>query len=602
MHALKSSLILTVFFFFTAVSARAFQAKSFPQENPPTNYTSQSDSTIWWKHAVVYEIYPRSFQDTDGNGIGDLKGIEKRLDYLQNLGVDAIWLTPIYPSPQVDFGYDVADYEAIDSMYGTMDDFDQLLSEAKKHHIRIMMDMVLNHTSDKSKWFQESKSSRDNPKADWYVWNSGVPADSQGVTAFQKSNEHDGMVPPNNWESTFGGSAWQWVPARKQFYYHMFYRQQPDLNWRNPEVRKAMFNVLRFWLDKGVAGFRLDAIETLFEDPKLRDEKVMKGKNAYGDPNMSFSRQSDLPKIHKVMRKLRKVVDSYPGHRVLIGETYVKNTSDLLSMYGKHGKQLQLPMDTQVGFINKLDASKFRQKIYEAENDLKGHIPLFVFDNHDNPRSWNRYGDSVHNTAIAKGLATLLLTTRSVALMYYGQELGMVTTPPERQAACKDPICITGWPKEKGRDGERTPMQWTAGPQASFSANPNTWLPIPPNHKWVNVETESSDSISMLNWYKQLIKLRRTNSALRDGGMKMLNKDNKDVVSYLRTTSKEDSSIIVAVNMSDKPQILSFNLKQSGNKKLAVHTLATDKVSLYSVPSLKSVTLPPFASWVGLIH
>jgi alpha-glucosidase len=302
------------------------------------------------------------------------------------------------------------------------------------------------------------------------------------------------------------------------------------------------------------------------------------------------------------MRELRKVVDNYSGHRVLIGETYVKNTSDLLSMYGRHGHQLQLPMDTQVGFINKLDASKFRQKIYEAENDLKGHMPLFVFDNHDNPRSWNRYGDSVHNTAIAKGLATILLTTRSVALMYYGQELGMVTTPPERQAACKDPICITGWPKEKGRDGERTPMQWTPGPQADFSTNPNTWLPIPPSYKWVNVETESGDSISMLNWYKQLIKLRRTNNALKDGRMKMLNRDNKAVLSYLRTSPNSDTSVIVAVNMSDKPQKISFNLKQMRNKNHTVHTLATDEASLWPVSSLKSITLPPYASWVASIQ
>src|SRR6202453_1892047 len=203
----------------------------------------------WWKHAVIYEIYPRSFQDSDGDGVGDLNGITQRLDYLQALGVDAIWISPMYPSPQVDFGYDISDYENVDPQYGTLKDFDRLVAEAKKRNIRVILDMVLNHTSDKHKWFIESATSRTNPRADWYVWNDGVAANSPGVTAFQKRFEHDGMVPPNNWESVFGGSAWEWVPPRKQFYYHKFYRQQPDLNWSNPEVEKAMFDTMRFWLD-----------------------------------------------------------------------------------------------------------------------------------------------------------------------------------------------------------------------------------------------------------------------------------------------------------------------------------------------------------------
>jgi alpha-glucosidase len=602
MSASQSSLVLAACLFSATLCVPIAQAAPSAQTNHSSARSAKSSAAPWWKHAVIYEIYPRSFQDTNGDGIGDLKGIDQRLGYLQKLGVDAIWLTPIYPSPQVDFGYDIANYKAINPMYGTMADFDRLLAAAKKHHIRILMDMVLNHTSDKNKWFQESASSRTNPKADWYVWNSGVPANAPGVTKFQKRYEHDGRVPPNNWESEFGGSAWQWVPARKQFYYHMFYKQQPDLNWRNPKVRQAMYHVMRFWLDKGVAGFRLDAIETLFEDPKLRDEKVSPGTNAFGNPNESLARQSDLPGIHKVMRKLRKVVDSYPGNRVLIGETYTRNTQDLLSMYGRHGHQLQLPMDTQVGFINKRDASKFRQKISAAENRLKGHMPLFVFDNHDNPRSWDRYGDGKYNTNIAKGLATILLTTRSVALMYYGEELGMVTTPPKRRAACKDPICIKGWPKDKGRDGERTPMQWTPGLQAGFSTNPNTWLSVPPNHKWVNVETESGNSISMLNWHKHLIALRRKNPALHAGGMMMLNKHNQAVLSYVRTAPKGGAAVVVAVNMSAKPQTLSFDLKRAGGKGQTVHTLAASAATLRSVSSLKSVTLPPFASWVASVR
>src|SRR3984885_7135384 len=436
------------------------------------------DST-WWKHAMIYEIYPRSFQDSNGDGLGDLNGIRSRLDYLQQLGVDTIWIAPMYPSPQVDFGYDISDYETVDPAYGTLADFDQLQAAANQHNIRIVLDMVLNHTSDKHKWFIESASSRTNPKADWYVWNDGVAANAPGITAFQKRFEHGGMVPPNNWESVFGGSAWEWVPARKQFYYHKFYRQQPDLNWSNPEVEKAMFDTMRFWLDRGVAGFRLDAIPTLFEDPQLRNEPEKGGVNAYGDPVLEDIYTSNLPQVHETIRHMRAMVKSYPGDRVLIGETYLPNTAELDKWYGGAAQdELQLPMDLLLGFHgnhDKLDAATFRAHIEEAETQVHGSQPLFVFDNHDNVRAIDRYGDGLHNVEINKLLAAVLFTSRATALMYYGEELGMVTTTPTRKEDVKDPIGITGWPKEKGRDGERTPMQWDASNrQAGFKPNPHT--------------------------------------------------------------------------------------------------------------------------------
>src|SRR5271156_5079434 len=288
----------------------------------------------WWKHALIYEIYPRSFQDSNGDGIGDLKGITQRLDYLQSLGVDAIWLSPIYPSPQVDFGYDISDYENIDPQYGTLADFDHLLAEAKKRNIRIIMDMVMNHTSDKHPWFIESKSSLTNPKRDWYVWRDGKGPG----------------IPPNNWQSAFGHSAWKYDPTTKQWYYHKFYAEQPDLNWRNPAVEKAMFDAVRFWLDRGVAGFRLDAIPTLFEDPQLRDEKELGGTNAYGDPILADNYTDNLPEVHDVMRRLRAMVASYPGDRVLIGETYLPNIQELDKWYGGAShNELNLPMDMQIG-------------------------------------------------------------------------------------------------------------------------------------------------------------------------------------------------------------------------------------------------------------
>src|SRR5271167_24586 len=499
----------------------------------PAPHQAPGDSEPWWMHALIYEIYPRSFQDSNGDGIGDQTGITDRLDYLQSLGVNAIWLSPIYPSPQVDFGYDISDYENVDPQYGTLADFDQLVAEAKKRNIRIIMDMVMNHTSDKHKWFIDSESSKTNPKRDWYIWRDG-----KGVGADGKP------LPPNNWVSLFGGSAWEYDEKTKQFYYHKFYKQQPDLNWRNPAVEKAMFDSVRFWLDRGVAGFRLDAIPTLFEDLQLRDEPAIGGTNAQGDPNLNDIYTNNLPEVHDVVRCLRSLIDSYPGNRVLIGETYLPSIQELDKWYGgtKHD-ELQLPMDMQVGFTNKLDASLFRKRINDAETQLNGSQPLFVFDNHDNARSWNRYGDGVHDLAIAKLIATMLLTSRATAMTYYGAEIGMVTTTPTRKEDVKDPIGITGWPKEKGRDGERTPMQWTPGPNAGFTTG-TPWLPIPPTYKQVNVETEVADYDSLLNWYKQLTDLRRANPVVKSGKNVMLNTGDANVLAWARQIDGQPTMVV----------------------------------------------------------
>jgi alpha-glucosidase len=559
-----------------------------------------TDDQTWWKHAVIYEIYPRSFQDSNGDGVGDLNGIDERLDYLQNLGVDAIWIAPMYPSPQVDFGYDISDYENVDSQYGTLGDFKKLEKDAEAHHIRIILDMVLNHTSDKHKWFVASASSRTNPKADWYVWNDGVPADAPGVTPYQKRFEHDGRVPPNNWVSIFGGSAWEWVPARKQFYYHRFYKQQPDLNWRNPAVEKAMFDTMRFWLDRGVAGFRLDAIPSLFEDPQLRNEPETGGVNAQGDPNLNDEYVDNLPEVHDVIRRMRAMVNSYSGDRVLIGETYLPNMTEMLKWYGgAAANELQLPMDMLVGFSRSYSADHFRQSIEAAETELDGAQPLFVFDNHDNPRSITRFGDGVHDMAIAKTVATMLFTTKATALTYYGAAIGMPTTPPTRREDVKDPIGITGWPKEKGRDGERTPMQWTPGFDAGFSTAKKTWLPIAPDYKTVNVQTESAEPGSLLNWYRQLIALRRTDGTLHDGGFVMLDAGDANVLAYLRTAADGAAPVVVAINMSASPKTVSLDLSAEGVQGSAVKTLAASDDTLKSAHSLQNVTLPPFSSWVA---
>ncbi|HEU5339848.1 MAG TPA: alpha-amylase family glycosyl hydrolase [Edaphobacter sp.] len=553
---------------------------------------AQPDSGPWWRHAVIYEIYPRSFQDSNGDGIGDLNGITSRLDYLESLGVNAIWLSPVYPSPQVDFGYDISDYENIDPQYGTLADFDHLVQEAKKHNIRILMDMVMNHTSDKHKWFIESASSKTNPKRDWYVWRDGKGVDAKGKP-----------IPPNNWVSLFGGSAWQYDPKTKQFYYHKFYRQQPDLNWRNPEVEKAMFGAVRFWLDRGVAGFRLDAVPTLFEDPKLRDEPVLGGTNAQGDPNLDDIYTNNLPEVHDVMRRLREVVNEYPGDRVLIGETYLPNVQELDKWYGgaKHD-ELQLPMDMQVGFINKLNASLFRKRIQDAETRIDGNQPLFVFDNHDNRRSWDRYGDGIHNEAIAKVVAVTLLTSHATALMYYGEEIGMVTSTPKRKQDVKDPIGITGWPKEKGRDGERTPMQWDSSKNAGFSTADKTWLPVASNYRTVNVKVEDSEPNSLLNWHKKLIAMRRSDPALRSGKQIMLDDINPSVLSYVRKGVNGGPSVVVALNFTNQTQTVSLDLTRAGVTGSTVKTLMTDAPALEGTSSLRHLTLPPFASWIGSVQ
>ncbi len=557
----------------------------------PSALSAPASARPWWKGAVIYEIYPRSFQDSNGDGVGDLNGIISRLDYLKSLGVDAVWLTPIYPSPQVDFGYDISDYEKIDPQYGTLKDFDQLVAEAKKRNIRIVMDLVLNHTSDKHPWFVKSASSRRNAKRDWYIWRDGKGPGT----------------PPNNWQSVFGHSAWQYDAKTKQYYYHKFYIQQPDLNWRNPKVRKAMYDVERFWIRRGVAGFRLDAITTLYEDPKLQDDIVVRDANgepeinAYGDPRLDDVHSNNLPEEHGVLRDLRRVANGFARrHIVLIGETYVSSVADLKKMYGAHDDELQLPMDMQVGFINKFDVNLFRQRIGDAETKLDGKEPLFVLDNHDNPR-WDRYSDGVHDRDIGRVLATVIFASRGAAMFYYGDEIGMITTPPERKEDVRDPVGLVGWPKDKGRDGERTPMQWAGGPNAGFSQpGVKTWLPIPPSSQSVNVEVEAVDPDSIQNWYKQIIQLKHTNAALREGEEIMLNTGDPNVLAWLRKTP-DGQVVVVACNFTATPQKISFDL--SGQGSTGKHAKTLMKTPGASDPvSLDDVELPPFGVYIGQVE
>ncbi len=573
-YALSLSLISTALNGFAqAPSASALQA-------------AQPAGPEWWRHAVIYEIYPRSFQDSDGDGIGDIKGIASRLDYLHDLGIDAIWITPMYPSPGIDYGYDIANYTAIDPVYGSMADFDNLVAEAKKRDIRVIMDYVINHTSDQNPWFLESRSSRTNPKRDWYVWRDG-----KGETATDKGQ------PPNNWQSWFGGSAWQWDEKTRQYYYHYFYVQQPDLNWRNPDVHAAMDGVLDFWMKRGVAGFRIDAVSRLFEDPNLRDDPYLPGRNAYGDRNIQHKYTDDLPEVHDVLKEVRRVVDKYPGDPVLVTEADEPNVEALARMYGQND-EVQLPMDFQIADVNELSAARFRELFNQIEDNSAHGQPEFFFSNHDQRRQWDRYGDGEHNDQIAKLMAVLELTTRGTPQMYYGEELGMRTTDPARIEDVHDPIGKLGWPKDKGRDGERTPMQWDDATGAGFTTATKPWLPIPPSATTYNVATENADPNSIFSTYKRLLALRKTDPALRDGAQQSINNEDHEVFAYLRRAG--DRTVLVALNMSNKAHTVKLDWASYGVK-------GTKLTPLYDSPGdsadkFNVVELAPFGAFVAAVE
>ncbi|HYV74721.1 MAG TPA: alpha-glucosidase [Candidatus Binatia bacterium] len=529
----------------------------------------------WWQHAVFQEIYPRSYMDSNNDGIGDLNGISSKMEYLRWLGVDAIWIAPCFPSPQVDFGYDVSDYENIDPMYGTMANFDNMEKIGEQNNIGIVFDFVVNHTSDKHPWFVASESSKTGQYADWYVWKSPKKGDQ----------------PPNNWLSTFGGSAWQFVPARGQFYYHYFYPQQPDLNWRNPKVAQTMYDTTRWWYKRGVVGFRLDAVDTLFEDPNLTDNPIKPGKNAYGDPEMEDKYNKKLPEVHQVMKGLRTAANEY--NAVLIGETWTTNVSELKDYYGQNHDELQMPMDLMFTELKPLSADVFRKHIGAVYSS--GQWPVWVMSNHDIRRAYSRFADGKHDDDIAKVMAAMYLFLRGTPIMYYGEEIGMQNNDPTRKEDVKDPIGQLGWPEQKGRDGERTPMQWDTSPNAGFTKG-IPWLPVPMTYETHNVATEKADPNSILNFYRNVLTLRHTNKALLDGDYVAINPNDSNVFSYLRRYKNE--AVLVVLNMSPNPQTISFDLSKQGfPAKQAKTLLATNKAA--GTQELSSVLLEPYTVYIG---
>jgi alpha-glucosidase len=537
-----------------------------------------ADGHAWWQHAVFYEIYPRSFADSNHDGIGDIPGITSKLDYLHWLGADAIWIAPMFPSPQVDWGYDVSDYYNVNPDYGTLNDMDRLITEGKQRNIRVLLDFVLTYTSDQNKWFQEAKSSRINPKRDWFIWRDGKGPGQ----------------PPNNWTSLFGGSAWRFDAASGQWYYHYFYPPQPNFNWRNPEVEKAMFDVTRWWYKRGVAGFRLDAVDVMYVDSQFRDNPVVgTEKNALGDPVEREVYDKNQPELHGVLQRLRKVADEY--NAVLIGETWTGDIAQLKAYYGEHNDEVQMPMDFMFTTINKLSPSDFRKQISWV--DGSGEWPVYVLSNHDIRRVYDRYGDGQPDRhskdQIAKLMASLYLTLRGTAVMYYGEEIGMENNDPKRPEDVKDSQGRLGWPKEKGRDGERTPMQWSDSVNAGFSSA-TPWLPVDERYKTYNVETEKKDPQSILNYYRRLLEMRHTDRALLDGKYVALNEDDPNVLSYLR--SYKGRSVLVVLNMSDAPQRVSLALKGVPGKS------GKTLLSSFAAPermNVSEISVEPFGAWIA---
>ncbi len=486
----------------------------------------------WWQTGVIYQIYPRSFQDANGDGIGDLAGIEQRLWYLRELGVDAIWLSPIYPSPMADFGYDIKDYTDVDPTFGTLDQFDRLLESAHALGLKLILDFVPNHTSSQHPWFLDSRSSRHNPKRDWYIWR-----DAAG----------DGG-PPNNWLSDFGGPAWAYDSVTDQYYCHTFLAEQPDLNWRNPAVRNAMYDVMRFWLRRGVDGFRVDVIWHLIKDEQFRDNPPNPDFTPNQPPNHALLPlyTTDRPEVHDLIRDMRSVVDEF-SDRVLIGEIYLP-TERLVHYYGRDLRGLHLPFNFAL-LQTKWHASTVARLVQEYEEALpRGGWPNWVLGNHDRPRIASRVG-----ALQARVAAMLLLTLRGTPTIYYGDELGMeqVAIPRSR---LQDPLENNVPGRDLGRDGCRTPMQWTSDRYGGFSSV-EPWLPLEEGHVDRNVSVLGAESTSIYNLHRELLVLRRKHSALQSGSYRSLGTSG-GVLMFMREDDRE--RLLVALNMTGEPATLEF--------------------------------------------
>lgn len=494
----------------------------------------QAQAAAWWRGAVIYQIYPRSFQDSNGDGVGDLPGIISRMDYLADLGVDALWIAPFFKSPMVDFGYDVADPRDVDPMFGTLADFDELVSQAHARGLRVIIDQVLSHTSVEHPWFQESRSCRDNPKADWYVWADPGP---------------DG-TPPNNWMALFGGVAWQWEPRRQQYYLHNFLTAQPDLNFHNDDVRRAVLDDLRFWLDRGVDGFRLDAINFCYHDARLRDNPPKPAHLRTGrgfSPDNPYAYQyhdynNTQPENLEFMEDIRRLLDEYPGTTSL-GEI---SSEDSVATMAEYSGERRLHMVYSFELLTEdFSASYIRETIARLESKLTDGWPCWAISNHDVERVASRWGRGDYSTDLATMLSALLASLRGSICIYQGEELGLPEgdVPFEQM---RDPYGIAFWPDFKGRDGCRTPMPWDDSVNAGFSAA-TPWLPVMAEHRSLSVARQAADPDSALNRFRRLQQWRRSQPPLARGDIRLLDTD-EPVLAFVRGTEAE--SMLAVFNLS----------------------------------------------------
>ena len=561
----------------------------------------------WWQKAVFYQIYPRSFADGNADGIGDFIGMTEKLDYLADLGIDAIWLSPHFPSPQYDVGYDISDYTDVAPEYGTREDFKRFLDGAHEHGMRVILDLVLNHSSHLHQWFLESRSSRDNPKRDWYVWRD--PAADGG--------------PPNNWLSPFGGSAWEYDPATNQYYYHFFLKEQPDLNWRNPEVKKAMWDAVRFWLDMGVDGYRLDAIGTIYEDAEIPNhrsnltEEDMRRIFKRGFPDGTdkqlvelwhtiYELQVEQDGVHELMQELRCVIDEYPD-RVLVGE------NDNVSYHGDGNNELHMVFNFPLMRTTRLTPAWIRTNQEVRHATLPpGAWPCNTLNNHDSTRVYTRFGDGQNDDAIGRAALALMLTLRGTPFLYNGEEIGMSDYRLTDIGLFRDPPAVWFYnaivaddtsPEEAlilaadaSRDRCRTPMQWSTAPNSGFSPEGvTTWLPLNPNHaQGISVAQQQNDPESMLNFYKRLLRVRKQTPALIDGDYTPLNVSAEEYFAFLRQSQETGQTCLVVLNLSEKSDTLKFELpSQSVRCLFSTHTPEGESLSG------EALKIAPFEIFIG---
>ena len=566
----------------------------------------------WWQTAVFYQIYPRSFADGNGDGVGDFRGITDKLDYLSSLGIDAIWLSPHFPSPNWDCGYDISDYMTVAPEYGTLEDFKFFLRESHRRRIRVILDLVLNHSSDEHPWFLESKSSRDNPKADWYVWVD---------------------TPPNNWQSCFDGDAWTYSPERGQYYYHYFMKQQPDLNWHNPAVKQAMWDAVRFWLDLGVDGYRLDALGTVYEDPQLTPHEVpmnlaqlrragelartTEEKKLIGTYwNEMFKNQWAQPGIHELMKELRSILDEYDGDRMLVGE------DDNIDYMGNGNDELHLVFNFPLMRTERITPAHIRanQKERLARLDSLPYRgwPCNTLGNHDTSRIHTRYGDKQHDAELARLHASLVLTLRGTPFLYNGEEIGMtdliITDPGKLRDTMAtwyydsavndlkvDPEEASRRAGEMSRDKNRTPMQWSHQPNAGFSPSEvETWLPVNPDYAHgINVRDQEHNPNSLLNYYRRILQVRKQNPALIAGEYQPVHESATEYFAFLRKS--EEQTVLVVLNFSGRAQDLDFSqVKDIDGQNLRILFSSAERQLTTKPP--RGLTVSPFEVLIAEIQ